>query len=61
MVNCTPFPYELFFPVSIYLGQVSGWELARGMVVQALWVVFAGALARTVWDRGIRKYSAAGG
>ncbi len=61
ILNCTPFPYLLFFPVSIYLGQVHGADLWRGMGIQAVWVLFFYGLARFVWSRGIRKYSAVGG
>ena len=60
-LGCTPFPYTLFFPVSIWLGRVSGEALWHGLLVQAAWVVAAYALARCVWQRGIKKYSAAGG
>ena len=38
-LNCTPFPYLLYFPVSVYLGQVRGAELWRGLAMQAGWVV----------------------
>jgi ABC-2 type transport system permease protein len=57
----TPFPYQLFFPVGIYMGKISGPELARGLLVQAGWVAVAYGLARFLWHRGIRKYSAVGG
>ncbi|MBI5773869.1 MAG: ABC-2 family transporter protein [Verrucomicrobia bacterium] len=60
-LDCTPFPYLLFFPVSIYLGQVTGEALGRGLAMQAFWLVAAYALARFVWSRGIKKYSAVGG
>jgi ABC-2 type transport system permease protein len=60
-LNCTPFPYVLFFPVSVYLGQVHGADLWRGLGLQAAWLVFFYLLARLVWIRGIRKYSAVGG
>src|SRR5262249_54766296 len=30
----TPFPYQLYFPVSVYMGKTTGPELARGLVVQ---------------------------
>ncbi|MBI3876657.1 MAG: ABC-2 family transporter protein [Verrucomicrobia bacterium] len=60
-LNYTPFPYQLYFPVSVFLGRVTGGELARGLVIQAFWVVAAYALARFVWHRGIKKYSAVGG
>jgi ABC-2 type transport system permease protein len=60
-LNCTPFPYVLFFPVSVYLGQVHGADLWHGLGLQAAWLVFFYLLARLVWIRGIRKYSAVGG
>jgi ABC-2 type transport system permease protein len=57
----TPFPYQLYFPVSIYMGKVTGNDLLRGLFIQALWVVAAYLMARFAWARGIRKYSAVGG
>jgi ABC-2 type transport system permease protein len=57
----TPFPYQLYFPVGVYMGKISGTELVRGLVMQAGWVVVAYSLARFAWQRGIRKYSAVGG
>ena len=57
----TPFPYQLFFPVNVYLGRVSGEALYEGLLIQAAWLLAAFCLARFVWHRGIRKYSAVGG
>ena len=57
----TPFPYQLYFPVSIYLGKTGGAELGRGLLIQAVWVIGAYGLARFAWLRGIKKYSAVGG
>lgn len=60
-LDCTPFPYLLYFPVSIYLGQATGEALWRGLAMQAFWTMAAYAAARFVWSRGIRKYAAVGG
>jgi ABC-2 type transport system permease protein len=60
-LNLTPFPYLLFFPVSVYLGQVKGMALWQGLCTQAAWTISFYLLARVVWSRGIRKYSAVGG
>jgi ABC-2 type transport system permease protein len=57
----TPFPYQMFFPVSIYLGKTTGAALWHGLSMQVLWVAAAFCLARFVWSRGIRKYAAFGG
>lgn len=61
VLSFTPFPYQLFFPVSVYLGRVSGAELWQGLAIQAFWVLAAYGLARWLWARGIRHYEAVGG
>jgi ABC-2 type transport system permease protein len=60
-LNYTPFPYQLFFPVSVYLGKTQGAALAQGLLIQAVWVLAMALLARWVWSRGIRRYAAFGG
>ncbi len=57
----TPFPYQLYFPISVYMGKVTGPELAKGLFVQFTWVVAAFLIARFAWARGLKKYSAVGG
>jgi viologen exporter family transport system permease protein len=57
----TPFPYQMYFPISIYMGKVSGSALLRGLFVQLAWVALAYGFARFMWKRGIVKYSAVGG
>jgi len=61
MLKLTPFPYQMFFPVSIYLGRTTGADLWQGLLVQVFWVVVLYGVARWVWRRGIRKYAAFGG
>ena len=61
VLNCTPFPYMMFFPVSIYLGKVEGPGLIQGLGMQIVWVILTYCLARWMWARGIRHYSAVGG
>ena len=57
----TPFPYQLYFPISIYMGKVGGADLWRGLAIQGLWVLLAYVFARFMWARGVKKYSAFGG
>jgi ABC-2 type transport system permease protein len=61
LMNFTPFPYQLYLPVGIYLGKITGAKLVTGLAMQAAWVVIAYLLARFAWHRGIKKYAAAGG
>jgi ABC-2 type transport system permease protein len=57
----TPFPYQLYFPASIYMGKTTGPALLQGLLMQLLWVAVAYGLARLAWGRGIKHYSAVGG
>jgi ABC-2 type transport system permease protein len=60
-LHFTPFPYQLFFPVSVYMGKTTGAALAQGLAAQCLWVIATYFLARFAWNRGIRHYEAVGG
>ena len=60
-LNFTPFPYQLFFPVSLYLGRITGAAVWQGLAIQLFWVLFFYLVARWTWRRGIRKYTAFGG
>ena len=60
-LQLTPYPYLCYFPASVYLGRVTGDALIQGFLIQTAWVILGYALARWVWARGIRRYSAAGG
>jgi len=60
-LHYTPFPYELFFPVNVYLGRVTGEALWKGLLIQFCWVAVAYLAARFVWARGVRHYGAVGG
>jgi ABC-2 type transport system permease protein len=61
LLYCTPFPYQLYFPIQIYLGKISGPVRLGGLLVQLAWVGAAYLFARVMWRRGIKKYSAFGG
>jgi ABC-2 type transport system permease protein len=57
----TPFPYQLYVPVSIYMGKTSGPALTNALLIQSGWVIVSYFGARLAWGRGVKKYSAAGG
>ena len=61
VLACTPFPYQLFFPVSIYLGRTTGSAIWQGLLIQVGWVLAFYLIARWMWARGVRRYSAFGG
>ncbi|HAB18828.1 MAG TPA: ABC-2 family transporter protein [Verrucomicrobiota bacterium] len=57
----TPYPYLCYFPAAVYLGRISETERLAGLAIQLFWVVAMFGVARYVWARGVRRYSAFGG
>ena len=57
----TPFPYAMYFPVSVYMGKLTGPALAHGLLMQLLWAGACYVLARLAWQRGLQTYTVVGG
>jgi ABC-2 type transport system permease protein len=56
-----PFPYEMYFPIAIFMGQVRGADLWEGLLIQFCWVLIIGFGANALWQNGLRRYQAVGG
>ena len=61
IIYLTPFPYLAFFPLKIWLEQLSSWAIVRAVVVCGLWLVFFYWLASFLWQKGAKNYGAYGG
>ncbi len=61
LLQWTPFPYEVFFPVQVLLERLDTANLQKSFGLQFLWVCITATAARFLWHRGVRKYQAAGG
>lgn len=57
----TPFPYEYWFPLGVFFRRFSPDDLAFGFAMQAAWCLAFWLIARWIWARGIRHYTAVGG
>lgn len=55
-----PFYYFLYFPLKVYLGQLSAFDSMMGFAVGLVWLVGLWGLARVVWRRGLWAYAAEG-
>lgn len=61
VVSFLPFKYSLYFPVSIFLERLAVSDVARGLLMQVLWIGVVYFLGSWVWRRGCRSYTARGG
>ncbi|MDD5199928.1 MAG: ABC-2 family transporter protein [Terrimicrobiaceae bacterium] len=56
-----PFPYELYFPVAVWMGKLTGAAMWSGLAIQAAWTLGMFVLSRWLWRRGVMRYGAYGG
>jgi len=61
VVRWLPFEFTAYFPAAVWLGKVQGAALARGLAIEAAWVVVMAVACRIAWWRGTRRYAAFGG
>ena len=58
VVLWTPFPYLIYFPANVIIGQPTDW--VQGFLAIAGWSLLFLALNRWLWRRGLRQYSGMG-
>ena len=61
IIAFTPFEAIYFTPVRIYLGQLSGEDILKGMGIQVLWIVILALIANVFWKKGVKKLVIQGG
>jgi len=61
LVYLTPFPYLLYFPLKIYLGQVDLSSLGKIFLFMFFWLIVIVLIVSKLWRRGLRVYSTYGG
>ena len=56
-VDLLQLPYLAYFPVAVFLGKIQGVALARGLAIEAGWVLFFILASRYALHRGLKRYS----
>lgn len=60
LINLTPFPYLIYYPISIYVGKFTSPEVLWILVRTVLWVFLSGYLALVMWKKGLKIYGSEG-
>lgn len=61
IIAFTPFESIYFTPVRIYLGELSGVDILKGMGIQVLWIAVLALVANAFWKKGVKKLVIQGG
>lgn len=60
LVQFTPFPFLVYFPIGIFVGKFSLGESLIILFKSSLWLIFSYTLSRLMWKSGLKVYSASG-
>jgi len=60
ILEILPFTYLVFFPLKIYLGNVSTFFIIKGIITTGIWIVLLYLIMKWVWIRGLKTYTAVG-
>jgi ABC-2 type transport system permease protein len=60
IVLATPFPYLIYFPVEVYLGNITGAALIGGLMVATAWCGVLWFSLNFIWQKGLKAYQAFG-
>lgn len=55
-----PFGYMMYFPLKIYLGQLTMSAIMQGLMVSGLWVLILFGIVELIWKKGLKGYAAYG-
>jgi len=60
VLSFLPFPYLIFYPLSIYLERVEGRAILTCLLAQIFWIGILSFRIHFLWKKGLRKYAAEG-
>lgn len=58
ILQWTPFPYMIYYPVKMFQGNLS--EVSQGISILSIWIILIFLLVTAIWKKGLRLYSGAG-
>jgi len=60
VLNLTPFPYLIYFPIQVYLGKVENFLILKAVFVSAVWAVILWFLMDYIWKKGLKVFETYG-
>lgn len=60
LLRLTPFPYLIYYPITIFVGKTSISQAAYILIQSLVWLAISWASVLYIWRKGLKVYSAAG-
>ncbi len=61
IVGYLPIKYLAYFPAAVFLGKITGTQLAIDMIMLVVWCIVFFVLSRVIYQLGVKRYSGFGG
>lgn len=61
VISFTPFPYLIFFPLKIYIGQITSIEALKVILIMVFYLLVFSYITLFYWKKGLKVYSSYGG
>lgn len=60
VLRLTPFPYLIYFPLKVWLGQMGNWQLLLALFITLFWIIVFYRILEFVWKKGLKVYDVPG-
>lgn len=60
ILSYLPFTYLVYFPLKIFLGQMSNILIIKGLFISIFWLFMFYILVKVLWAKGLKSYTAEG-
>lgn len=60
IIMATPFPYLIYFPVQVYLGNIAGNAVLGGLMIAGAWTGLLWFAMNFIWQKGLKVYESTG-
>jgi ABC-2 type transport system permease protein len=55
-----PYQLQIYFPIELLLGKLSGQQIIQGYLTGIVWLVVSIIIFNLIWRNGVKRYSAVG-
>ena len=60
ILSFTPFPYLIFYPLQVYLGNITGISILKAVAISGGWLILLSLIMKSIWRRGLKVYQSHG-
>lgn len=60
LIQLTPFPYLVYYPIAIFIGKITGWKILQIIIQSAIYLIVMYRFTSYIWHKGLKVYGSEG-